>query len=73
MQKSNFSLDHSDVMLLADIIETLIETFDEEDKVNPIYFVCLPGCIWDACLNDTKIEFKNFQEAVAFFWFLMML
>ena len=51
----------SDVIILAEIFEYLIKISIEEDGINPLYCVSLPGYTWQFEMKYADIELKTLQ------------
>ena len=52
----------SDVILLACVFEKFIKISIEEYKINPLYFVSLPGYTWQCGLKYTGINLQTLQD-----------
>ena len=52
----------SDVLLLACVFEKIIKISVEEYKINPFYFVSLPGYTWQCGLKYTGINLQTLQD-----------
>ena len=50
----------SDVLLLADIFESLRKTCKQYYKLDPCYYFTSPGLSWDAMLKMTDIKLKSY-------------
>ena len=48
----------SDTLLLADIFENFRNKYLERFKLDPAYFLSLPGLAWQACLKITGVEIE---------------
>ena len=46
----------SDTLLLADIFENFRNKWFETYKLDPAYFLSLPGLTWQACFKKTVVE-----------------
>ena len=49
----------SDVILLADVFEKFVKVSTEEDGINPLYCVSLPGFTYQCALKYNDIKFKK--------------
>ena len=52
----------SDVILLADVFEKFIEISVDENGINPLYCVSLPGYTWQCGLKYTGINLQTLQD-----------
>ena len=52
----------SDLLLLACVFEKFIKISVEEYKINPLYFVSLPGYTWQCGLKYTGINLQTLQD-----------
>ena len=52
----------SDVLFLACVFEKYIKISVNEYKINPLYFVSLPGYTWQCGLNYTGINLQTLQD-----------
>ena len=52
----------SDVLLLACVFEKFIKVSVNEYKINPLYFVSLPGYTWECGLKYTGINLQTLQD-----------
>ena len=52
----------SDVILLADVIETLVKISSEEYGINPLYCVNLPSYTNHCALKHTDIKLQTLQD-----------
>ena len=52
----------SDVLLLTCVFEKFIKISVEEYKINPLYFVSLPGYTWQCGLKYTGINLQTLQD-----------
>ena len=52
----------SDVLLLACVFEKFIKISVEEYKINPLYFVSLPGYTWQCGMKYTGINLQTLQD-----------
>ena len=52
----------SDVILLADVIEKFVKVSFEEDGINPLYCVNLPGYTYQCALKNTDIKLQTLQD-----------
>ena len=52
----------SDVLLLTCVFEKFIKISVEEYKINPLYFVSLPGYTWHCGLKYTGINLQTLQD-----------
>ena len=51
-----------DVLLLADVFESFRTTIINTHKLDPVYYVSLPGYTLDAALHYTKIKLYVFSD-----------
>ena len=52
----------SDVILLVDVIEKFVKVFFEENGINPLYRVSLPGYTYQCALKYTDIKLQRLQD-----------
>ena len=52
----------SDVILLADVFEKFVKVSTEEYKINPLYYVSLPGYTYQCALKYTDIKLQTLQD-----------
>ena len=52
----------SDVILLADVFEKFVKVSTEENKINPLYCVSLPGYTYQCALKYTNIKLQTLQD-----------
>ena len=52
----------SDVLLLADVIEKFLKVSFEEDGINPVYCLSLPGYTYQCALNYTDFKLQTLQD-----------
>ena len=47
---------HTDVLALADVMESYRDSFRAQSGLDPIHYVTLPGAAWDAMLRHSARE-----------------
>ena len=52
----------SDVILIADVIEKIVEVSFEEYELNPLYSVSLPSYTYQCVLKYTDIKLQTLQD-----------
>ena len=52
----------SDVILLADVIEKFVKLSFEENGINPLYCMSLPGYTYQCALKYTDIKLQTLQD-----------
>ena len=52
----------SDVILLADVFEKFVKVSTKEYKINPLYYVSLPGYTYQCALKYTEIKLQTLQD-----------
>ena len=52
----------TDVILLTDVFEKFVKVSTEENKINPLYCVSLPGYTYQCALKYTNIKLQTLQD-----------